>query len=235
MPGSIAEVGYRRLGGVDQWVIIRGDSVVLCGHSWDSALGVLYASRYPQKVTAYVGSGQIGDWSSAESASYSYALAEAQRRNNRKALKSLRAIGAPPHPASSVFRERTWLQRLDGQLKPRALWEFTRIAFGGTESSIFDLPNLMRGFRFSMDAMWTEVSSLNLLVAVPELKVPVFFFLGRRDHWVPPETTLAYFDVLRAPAKELLWFEESGHEPFMDEPAKFNHLIVDIVRPLATQ
>ena len=34
--------------------------VVIFGHSWGSALGVLYASRFPQKVAAYVGSGQYG-------------------------------------------------------------------------------------------------------------------------------------------------------------------------------
>ena len=27
VPGSVAEVAYRRLGGVDQWVMIRGESV----------------------------------------------------------------------------------------------------------------------------------------------------------------------------------------------------------------
>src|SRR5215471_16996139 len=27
LPGSVAEVGYLRLGGVDQWVMIRGESV----------------------------------------------------------------------------------------------------------------------------------------------------------------------------------------------------------------
>ena len=27
VPGSIAEVAYRRLGGLDQWVMIRGESV----------------------------------------------------------------------------------------------------------------------------------------------------------------------------------------------------------------
>jgi pimeloyl-ACP methyl ester carboxylesterase len=86
-----------------------------------------------------------------------------------------------------------------------------------------------------MDAMWDEVSSLNLLVAAPELQMPVFFFLGRRDHFVPPETSVAYFDVLSAPSKELLWFDQSGHEPFMDEPAKFNHAMVDMVRPLVAQ
>jgi pimeloyl-ACP methyl ester carboxylesterase len=313
--GSIAEAGYCRLGGVDQWVMIRGRSlanpplihlhggpgfsetrlfrhfnsdlekrftvvywdqrgagksfdrtiprssmtaeqfiadlgelvntvcarvgqeqVVLHGHSWGSALGVLYASRHPHRVAAYVGTGQIGDWPAAESASYALALDEAAGRNNRRALESLRAIGPPPYAASSVFKERTWLQRLDGQLSPKALWKLGRIALGGgAESSILDLPNQFRGFRFTMDAMWDEVSALNLSLTAPALQVPVFFFLGRRDHWVPPETSVAYFNALSAPSKELLWFDQSGHEPFADEPAKFNHAVTDMVRPLVAQ
>jgi pimeloyl-ACP methyl ester carboxylesterase len=314
VPESVAEVGYCRLGGVDQWVMIRGqhlanpplihlhggpgfsetrffrhfnsdlekrftvvywdqrgagksfdraiprssmtveqfiadlgelvntvcarvgqEQVVLHGHSWGSALGVLYASRHPQRVAAYVGTGQIGDWSAAESASYALALAEAGRRNNRRALEGLRAIGPPPYPASSVFKERTWLQRLDGQLSPKALWKLRRIVFGGTESSVLDLPNQFRGFRFSMNAMWDEVSALDLAVTAPALQIPVFFFLGRHDHWVPPETSVAYFDALSAPSKELLWFDQSGHEPFVDEPAKFNHAVADMVRPPVAQ
>ena len=53
------------------------------------------------------------------------------------------------------------------------------IILGGPESSIFDLPNIVRGFRFSIAAMWDEVSKLNLHVLVPALQMPVFFFLGR--------------------------------------------------------
>jgi pimeloyl-ACP methyl ester carboxylesterase len=312
LPGSIAELGYQRLGGIDQWVMIRGESltnpplihlhggpgfsetrlfrhfnapleknftvvywdqrgagksfarniprssmtveqfiadldelvdavrtrvgkdkVAIFGHSWGSALGVLYASRFPKKMSAYVGSGQIGDWPAAESASYAFALAEARRLDNRKALKKLKAIGPPPYPATSVWTERTWLQRFEGQLKPRALWSMGRIALGGTESSVVDLPNLLRGFRFSLDAMWAEVSRLNLLDVAPALQMPVFFFLGRRDHWVPPETSVMYFDALNAPSKELVWFEESGHEPFVDEPEKFNRMMAELVRPVA--
>jgi pimeloyl-ACP methyl ester carboxylesterase len=130
---------------------------------------------------------------------YTYALAEAVRRNNSRALAGLRAIGPPPYPASSVFKERTWLQRLDGQLSPEALWKLRRIVFRGTESSILDLLNQFRGDRFSMNAMWDAVSALDLLTAAPALQMPIFFFLGRRDHWVPLETSVAYFDVLSAP------------------------------------
>ena len=69
--------------------------------------------------------------------------------------------------------------------------------------------------------------------AVSALQMPVFLFLGRHDHWVPPETSVAYFETLSAPAKTLVWFEESGHEPFVDEPAKFNAAMVELVRPVA--
>jgi pimeloyl-ACP methyl ester carboxylesterase len=314
LPDSIAEIGYFRLGGLDQWVMIRGESlanppliflhggpgmtemrffrhfnapleksftvvywdqrgvgksfdrkiprssmtveqfiadlnelveavckrvgkskVAIFGHSWGSALGVLYAARYPAKVAAYVGSGQIGDWPASESSSYSFVLAEAKRRNNRKALKELRAIGPPPHTAKKLWIQRTWLQSFAGQLGARALWKMGRIILGGPESSIFDLPNFLRGFRFSLDAMWTKVSALNLMKLVPALKMPVFFFLGCRDHWVPPEVSVAYFDALTAPSKKLVLFEESGHEPFMDEPAKFNRAMVELARPVTVR
>jgi pimeloyl-ACP methyl ester carboxylesterase len=206
MAGSIAEVGYRRLGGLPQWVLIRGESianpalillhggpgfsethffrhfcsalekvftvvywdqrgsgrsfdpgidrssmtvdrfvadldelvdavrvrlgkdkVVIFGHSWGSALGVLYSARFPEKVAAYVGSGQIGSWPAGESLSYDFALGAAQR-----------------------------------------------------------------------DA----------------------------------ETSVAYYTALTAPMKELVWFEQSGHEPFVDEPATFTTVMVESVRPV---
>ena len=61
--------------------------MAIFGHSWGSALGVLYCQRFPEKVAAYVGGAQIGDWPAAEAASYAFALAEAQRLGDRKAIK----------------------------------------------------------------------------------------------------------------------------------------------------
>ncbi len=314
LPGSIAEIAYLRLGGLDQWVMIRGqsianpplillhggpgftemrlfrhfnapleksftvvnwdqrgsgksfdrkipkssmtveqfiadldelvdavrkrlrqDKVTIFGHSWGSALGVLYAARFPEKVAAYVGSGQIGNWPAGELSSYAFVLAEAERRHNRKAIKQLRAIGQPPHTAKRLWVQRAWLDRVEGHPGGMSLWKFGRIILGGPESSIFDLPDIRRGFLFSLDAMWAEVSALNLITAVPALRMPVFFFLGRRDHQVPAETSVAYFDVLTVPLKKLLWFEESRHEPFVDEPAKFNAAMAELVRPVSVR
>ena len=90
----------------------------------------------------------------------------------------------------------------------------------------------MRGFRFSLDAMWADAAQLNLLDLAPALEMPVFFFLGRKDHWVPPDVSMAYFEALAARSKKLVWFEQSGHEPFADEPAKFNTAMVEMVLPV---
>jgi pimeloyl-ACP methyl ester carboxylesterase len=308
--GSIAEIAFRRLGGIDQWVMIRGASVAnpplillhggpglsetvlfrhfnapletaftvvywdqrgagksfdrtiprssmtveqfvsdldelvdgvctrlgktkvaIFGHSWGSALGMLYAARFREKVAAYVGSGQIGDAAAGEAASYAFALAEAQRLGKQRALKKLRTIGPPPHSGEGVFAQRRTLARLDGAMRPGAMWKLGRAVLASRETSILDLPKTMRGFRFSLDAMWAEASRLNLIELVPALQMPVFFFLGRNDHWVPAETSVAYIDALTAPSKRLVWFEESGHEPFVDEPAKFNALMAELVRP----
>ena len=209
------------------------EKVAILGHSWGSALGAIYAVRFPGKVSVYVGAAQIGDWAAAESLSYSFGLAEAERRHDAEALKKLRAIGPPPHPAKSVFVQRTVVTRMDGQMRLGILWKAGRALFGRPESSILDLPNLVRGFGFTLDAMWAEVSKLNLLKLVPALKMPVVIVVGRRDHWVPPETSVAYFDALAAPSKKLVWFEHSGHEAFVDEPEKFNSMMVELVRPFA--
>lgn len=310
LPGSVAEVAYRRLGRLDQWTMIRGESaanpplillhggpgwsetaffrrfnaplersftvvywdqrgagrsfhrdiprssmtverfigdldelvdavrerlgkarVAIFGHSWGSALGVLYAKRHPEKVAAYVGSGQIGDWAAAESASYGFALAEARRRGNRRAIRKLEAIGPPPYAAAAVFTERIWLRRFEGGMRPGALWEMARAVLGGKESPLRELPRAIRGFRWSMDAMWAEVSRLSLIELAPTLQMPVFLLLGRRDRWVPPETSMAYFEALTAPSKRVVWFERSGHEPFAEEPERFNAAMAEIVLP----
>jgi pimeloyl-ACP methyl ester carboxylesterase len=207
------------------------DRVTILGHSWGSVLGVLYSERFPDKVAAYVGVAQIGDWSAAEASSYAFALSEAQRRHDRKALTKLRAIGPPPYDAGSVLAERTLLQRMEGQLSGRTLWTMARIV-GATEVSLIDIPAIVRGFRFTLDAMWSEASAVNLAERVPDLQVPVFFFLGRNDHWVPAETSIAYYNALRAPSKHVVWFDRSGHELFADEPATFNASMVGLVGPV---
>jgi pimeloyl-ACP methyl ester carboxylesterase len=83
--------------------------------------------------------------------------------------------------------------------------------------------------------MWTEVTQLNLIELIPELKMPTLFFLGHQDHTVPSEISVGYINTLISPLKEVVWFENSKHKPFMDEPEKFNTLMTSLVRPASLQ
>lgn len=179
---------------------------------------------------AYMGTGRIGDWPASEIICYDLTLAEEERRKNRKALQELRAIGAPPHPVRKMMVQRKWLTRFVGIVGDMSMWRFSRIILGGPESSILDLADILRGMLFSTYAMWDEISSINLMEAAPVLQVPVFFFIGRHDHVIAPETSVAYFNTLTAPLKKLVWFEESAHEAPVEEPAKFNAAMAELVR-----
>ena len=207
------------------------EKVAIYGHSWGSALGVLYASRFPEKIAAYVGAGQIGDWPASEALCYDFTLEEAERRGNQKALRDLRAIGPPPHTARKLMVQRKWLTRFVGMVRGMSIWRTSRIIISGPECSVLDLPNIVRGTFFSTYAMWDEISSLNLMKVAAVLRMPVFFFIGRHDRVIAPETSVAYFDVLSAPSKKFVWFEESAHEPPFEEPAKFNAQMTELVLP----
>jgi hypothetical protein len=100
------------------------------------------------------------------------------------------------------------------------------------EASILELRSTMRAFPFCIESMWAEVSRLNLIEGVPAFEAPVVFMVGRRYPWIPAEISVAYFDVHRAPSKKMVFFDESGHEPFVDEPSKFVTVMNDVVRPL---
>jgi hypothetical protein len=52
--------------------------------------------------------------------------------------------------------------------------------------------------------------------------VPVFFFLGRHDFNCPSQLAAQYLDRLDAPLKRTVWFEESAHFPFFEEPRRFH-------------
>lgn len=62
------------------------------------------------------------------------------------------------------------------------------------------------------------------------MKVPVYFFTGRHDYDTPFQLVEQYYEILNAPTKEIIWFENSAHFPFYEEPEKFNKMIVEKFR-----
>ena len=66
-----------------------------------------------------------------------------------------------------------------------------------------------------------------------EFKAPIFIFDGRLDFNTPSELVEHWFDMIKAPVKELHWFEKSGHNPMSDEPVAFKKLLKEKLLPIA--
>ena len=204
--------------------------VLLLGHSWGSVLAMKVAAARPDLLYAVIGMGQIVDNRRGEDLSYRYVLERAHAEHNRKAIRSLEHLGAPPYRKDSLFVQRRWLFRYGGFLHAIGVRGFLSILLNTPEYSIGDcISNLkMRDMKFSCRRLGDEIMGVNLLQEIPELSIPVVFFAGSYDYTTPFVLVEQFYASLHAPYKKLIWFEHSAHNPDIEEPEKFQRELIAI-------
>ena len=204
--------------------------VYILGESWGSLFGIKYAQKYPEDVVAFIGTGQISNVKESERLSYEFVLAEANKANNRKALRQLEKVSIDQGSTIKDIKiTRKWWSKFASTLyKKPSRFLLIRNIFRSKHFSLLDLIRLFRGHSWSLRLLWKEIYSINLFKEVPELQVPVCFLLGRHDHQVSSAMAEKYFNFLKAPKKELIWFENSGHNPQFEEADAFNRAIISL-------
>jgi proline iminopeptidase len=208
--------------------------IVLVGHSWGTALGLLYARDHPEKVSAFIGVAQLVSTVAQQHAQYDYVLAEASRHKDERVLSRLRTIGPPPHEkAARVLAMETLADGYGGvyHKRPNRLWVMVEGVARGLVTP-WEIPRFIRGNNISLDAMNDELLALDLSRSVPSVQVPVFFFLGRYDRHAEAALAAAYFEALRAPVKKLIWFENSAHNIPFEEPDRFDAEVVGALQSI---
>jgi pimeloyl-ACP methyl ester carboxylesterase len=217
----------------------RKERLVLVGHSWGSAIGALTVARSPELYSCYVGIGQISNMAEGEALSYQWVVNEARRRRRRRALRALERIGPPPYSGDwlkKTLTERSYVARFGGEVRASragAVGMVMRSVLVSSEYTLYDRVNFLRGVRGSMKALWPQLLDVNLFEQVSEMRVPVFLMEGRHDWEVPSILAAQYYEALRAPAKHLIWFENSAHLPNAEERERFNQIMRDDVRGVA--
>jgi pimeloyl-ACP methyl ester carboxylesterase len=197
--------------------------IFLAGHSWGTYLGMLVVQRYPDLFYAYVGMGQMTDSEQGRKLRHEFLLRHAHETGNQRALRDLE---------EGSGSDEKWLFQFGGELRHATSW-WTLLALGlrapeYTAADAFRIPAGLRLYSQHMDYNGHG----ELVREVSAVQVPVYFFLGRYDYNTPSELAAAYLQTLSAPSKKLVWFEESAHFPFLEEPAKFaaemTHVLADI-------
>jgi pimeloyl-ACP methyl ester carboxylesterase len=204
------------------------NKVILLGHSWGTALGILMCKSSPALFHHYIGVGQVGNWLKGEHISYDYTLDQAIKRKKSVAVKILNKIGPPPYKnVIELLIQRTLLIQYGGGMyrNKSALNMIPEYVLRGN-FSLFRVPQITAGSWYSAVSLWEQCLSIDLNTLAPELHVPVCILTGRYDYQIPFACAEEYFNNLVAPEKSWHWFEKSAHTPFIEETEKFNDLLI---------
>lgn len=212
------------------------ETVYLVGHSWGTELGLHVVDRYPEKIEAFISIGQVVNGLESELISYDYVLDMAKRDNNKRALEDLNRIGRPPYKntVKDMAVQRKWLARYGGvERNVNTLRDIIFRSFFSPEYRGIDLLKFALGNKFTADTMWGHNLNLDFIKDLPEVKVPIYFVVGRYDYNTPYILIEKYYNEIIAPHKELIWFEESAHFPQFEEPEKFAQLMIRIKKNIS--
>jgi pimeloyl-ACP methyl ester carboxylesterase len=188
--------------------------VYLASHSWGTRLGMHLIKKAPRNFYAYIGMGQLAFASEIPALQDRFIRQEAKKAGNRKAFRELALKGRSVHEK--------WIFKFGGELQgSRGFWPLLWTGLRAPEYTLADILNITKGISlYNRHFRSTEFPG-DLAEDVLLVRVPVYFFTGRHDLCVPAELSERYFAKLRAPLKRWVWFEQSAHFPFFEEPLKF--------------
>lgn len=209
------------------------DKVILLAHSWGTVLGSQYALQHPEKVRAYVAVGQVVDMTQMPDAEQIRAKAMAAGASldvtalNAAEDRFQAALAAGTVDGNSyqaIDDLRIKYLACAGQISPE------KLAYLGITSPTLNLS----------DARWyVQANDFNVHSALQEplikylylgykaaeagttYKVPVHFISGACDWTTPTALVEDYEAGISAPEKSLTVIPNTGHNPFLDNPAAF--------------
>ena len=210
------------------------EKIFVIGGSWGSELGVYVSSRYPEKIAAFFGFGQVVDISKNEEISFSFTRDAAVKAGDEEAVKKLDQVGPPVMGQykggyNGLMVQRNLMMKYGGYSKKQGkdsyLNAFIKPVLFSGEYSLSDLLGFFLGYKKVLIKMWPEIGETCFPETVTEFQIPILIFDGRNDMNTPSVLVEDWFNMIKAPHKELIWFEESGHNPMNDEPVKFKTLL----------
>jgi pimeloyl-ACP methyl ester carboxylesterase len=202
----------------------------VAGFSFGATFAAQAAVRRPELVAALIATGMDIDVPFAENHTYDFVLGTARRQGNRRAIRQLEKLGAPPHVEAKQFVTRArWAMNFGGVTANATFNTLTRDLLGSLRRSPdYSVADAVRTVRASQAALLSQLATTDLTHTMPALDVPIVIAQGRLDQVAPPEAAQRFYDSLIAPSKELVWFENSAHTPQYDEPAKFRDTLMTV-------
>lgn len=200
------------------------EKVIIVGHSYGTVLGSQYVLNHPEKISAYIGVGQVV---TLESDIYSY----------EDALKKAVALGNDTQEMEAAYQNYIEDSSLINMLILRnytniyhvaekavnTIWEGITSPYIGIDDVRWYLLQT-RDFNkyISLNGqLFDYIMEVDVRDYGLEYQVPVGFISGSDDWTTPSKYAEDYYNVISAPQKQFSLVEGCGHSPQYDAPDEF--------------
>ena len=211
------------------------EKIYLLGESWGSFLGIWLVQEHPNLFHAFISSGQMINTTENDVLGYEWVLDYLAERGRFTELEQLQRNGSPPYTdANMAMRYMAYMNIQNEYMMRHAGGEgvshnLMMDSIGATEYGLLDKVNWLRGLYEVYTQVYPQLADVDFRTQATHLAVPVYFIKGMWDINALNSLVEEYFDILEAPHKELIWFEDSAHTPLWDEPDHFVDVMVNTV------
>lgn len=199
---------------------LKLDKISLIGHSYGTVVAQAYAIKYPEKVNKMVliSGFHSGEMWQANCDSYNH-YAKTHFPEKWKQIDSLRSLGYVSSdpifskayanlPTKYVYYHDTKLEQNVPKIKFRGMSTDVYYAIIGRDADFFVSGSMI---------------DLDFRRELKDLKFPSLIVAGRYDGVSTPEYAVQYKKFM--PQAKFVMFEQSGHNPYLEEPEKFFNLM----------
>ena len=190
------------------------DKITLIGHSFGTYLGSIMVNERPDLFSAYISIGQVVDSDQSLKLQEAF-IREKANQNNRADI--IAELSKPDKP-----NYENWLFEFGGEIKNSK--SFFPLIWSGIFAPEYTLPEVLKiaeDSSFSSSNMKYNVLSSSIYNEIQEFPIPVYYFVGKSDYTTPHELISKYYEMIKAPKKDIVYFSNSAHFPFFEEPEKF--------------
>lgn len=188
--------------------LLKQEKIYLLGSSWGNALGFNIVKKYPQMLHAYFAVNPVIN--QLESERELLIILKNSFKEDQIASEELNKVNIPFKNDEDLFYLRKWLFYKEGKTF--------------VKNETFKTGFLQWSKTWS--PTWNEVMKIDLPKTLKSVKCPIYFMVGKDDIQTLTAITTAYFKELKAPKKDLVMFEHSGHQIHQSEPKKFQEIII---------
>lgn len=196
--------------------------IILMGHSFGTYISMQAIAKEPQLYRSYIGIGQVADKIVGETDNLNYCIEQAKLQNNQSDVSYLESLRNSIE-TGQIIAPRNCVRKYGGAaLQINETKDMVEGILFNPEYNFMDAIRYSLGIAKFQDSLMNEQSASPITRLVQSVDVPIYFIMGQYDHMTSVKAAREYFDILDAPQKEFIIYENSAHYPQLEEKETFD-------------